>query len=66
MKVLKKYIKEDKSCREIAELTASITQSFASLQMRTLEGYILHQLLDGRVADQKRSELESLLKLYKK
>jgi len=66
IKVLKKYIEEDKSCQEIAQLTASITQSFSALQIRTLEGFILNQLLEGILSEEKQSQLESLLKLYKK
>ena len=66
IKVLKTYIQEDRSCQEIAQLTASITQSFMSLKVRTLEGFVLHQLLKGKVSDQKREQLTEILKLYKK
>ena len=66
IKVLKTYIQEDRSCQEIAQLTASITQSFMSLKVRTLEGFVLHQLLKGKVSDQKREQLSEILKLYKK
>jgi len=66
IKVLKKYIEEGKSCQKIAQLTASITQSFSALQIRTLEGFIRNQLLEEEINEEKRSQLESLLKLYKK
>ena len=66
IKVLKTYIQEDRPCQEIAQLTASITQSFSALKVRTLEGFVLHQLLEGKVSDQKREQLTEILKLYKK
>lgn len=66
IKVLRTYIQEDRSCQEIAQLTASITQSFMSLKIRTLEGFVLHQLLEGRADKQKQEQLTEILKLYKK
>lgn len=66
LKVLKTYILEDRSCQEVAQLTASITQSFSSLKIRTLEGFILHQLLEDTASDQKQAQLSQILKLYKK
>lgn len=53
IKVLKKYILEDRSCTDIAQLTASITQSFSALKIRTLEGFVLNQLMDGQVNNKK-------------
>lgn len=66
IKVLKTYIQEDRSCQEIAQLTASITQSFSALKIRTLEGFVLHQLLESKSSDQKQKQLTEILKLYKK
>lgn len=66
IKVLKKYILEDRSCTDIAQLTASITQSFSALKIRTLEGFVLNQLMDGQVNNKKRAQLAEILKLYKK
>ena len=66
LNVLKKYIQEDRPCQEIAQLTASITQSFMSLKVRTLEGFVLNRLLDGKANDHKQKQLAEILKLYKK
>lgn len=66
LKVLKEYIAEDKPCRDVAHLTASITRSFETLQVRTLEGFILHELLEGRARREKTEQLTELLKLYKR
>lgn len=66
MNVLKKYIQEDRPCREIAQLTASITSSFSTLKMRTLGGYIQHELLREELSEDRQQELEAILKLFKK
>ncbi|MCA9368779.1 metal-sensing transcriptional repressor [Candidatus Nomurabacteria bacterium] len=66
LKVLKSYIQEDRSCQDIAQLTASITQSFMSLKVRTLEGFVLHQLMEGKASENKQRQLTEILKLYKK
>lgn len=66
IKVLKTYIQEDRPCEEIAQLTASITQSFSALKIRTLEGFVLNQLLEGKASDHKRKQLTEILKLDKK
>ena len=66
LRVLKEYIAEDKPCRDVAHLTASITRSFETLKVRTLEGFILHELLEGRARGEKTEQLTDLLKLYKR
>jgi DNA-binding FrmR family transcriptional regulator len=66
LRVLKEYIAEDKPCRDVAHLTASITRSFETLKVRTLEGFILHELLEGRPSGEKTEQLTELLKLYKR
>ncbi len=63
---LKKYIEEGSSCHEIATLTTSIAKSFDSLRARTLEGFILHEILQGKAPEEKKEELAKLLSLYKK
>ena len=64
--VLEKYISEDRPCREIAQLTASITASFQSLKTRTLSAYIQHELINYDLPENKKNDLEKILKLYKK
>lgn len=64
--VLEKYISEDRPCREIAQLTASITPSFQSLKTRTLSAYIQHELVKRDLPEDKKSDLEKILKLFKK
>lgn len=66
MNVLKRYIEEKQPCHKIAQLTASITSSFSSLKIRTLNGYIQHELLQENLPTEKKTELEKILKLYKK
>ena len=64
--VLEKYISEDRPCREIAQLTASITASFQSLKTRTLSAYIQHELVKHDLPKDKKNDLEKILKLFKK
>ncbi|MEX0930808.1 MAG: metal-sensing transcriptional repressor [Candidatus Paceibacterota bacterium] len=66
LNVLKRYIEEDRPCKEIAHITASITNSFQSLKIRTLEGYIQHELCSNNLSSQKKKELQEILKLHKK
>lgn len=66
LRVLRDYIVEDRPCYEVAHLTASITRSFETLKIRTLEGFILHELLEGRARGTKTEQLTEILKLYKK
>lgn len=64
---LKKYIDEDKCCADIAQLTTSIAKSFDSVRIKTLEGFVLHELLASKKLDKRKKEqLEIILKLYKK
>jgi len=66
LKVLKKYIAENKNCHEIAHLTASIAESFHSLKIRTLEGFLLHELTNKKTSEKKRKEkLSKIIHLYK-
>lgn len=66
LRVLKDYIVDDKPCHDVAHLTASISRSFETLKVRTLEGFILHDLLGGHVRGTKTEQLTEILKLYKK
>ena len=66
LRVLKDYIVEDRPCYEVAHLTASITRSFETLKVRTLEGFIVHELLEDRARGPKTEQLTEILKLYKR
>ncbi len=63
---LKAYVEEGRSCHEVATLTTSIAKSFDSLRSRTLEGFILLEILQGKAPEKKKEELAKLLSLYKK
>ena len=61
------YIEQERDCSDIAMLTTSIAKSFDALRFRTLEGFILNNLLEGkRVSQNKIKTLNSLISLYKK
>ena len=64
--VLEKYISEDRPCREIAQLTASITASFQSLKSKSLSSYIQHDLVQNDLPIDKKNDLEKILKLFRK
>ncbi|MHB8903554.1 MAG: metal-sensing transcriptional repressor [Patescibacteria group bacterium] len=67
MASLKKLIEDNASCFEIAQLTASITKSFDSLQARTLEGFMLNHILEGKqISDQKAEDLKKIISLSRK
>lgn len=64
---LKSYIEEDNCCSDIAGLTTSIAKSFDSLRVRTLEGFILNELLENKkVSSKKTNKLTKILNLHKK
>jgi DNA-binding FrmR family transcriptional regulator len=64
---LVKYIEQGKPCLDVAMLTTSIAKSFDTLRFRTLEGFILNNLLDGKKCPKKKIKaLNSLISLYKK
>ena len=48
IETLKKYLAEDRCCSEIALLTTSIAKSFDSLRTKTLEGFIINELLSEK------------------
>ena len=64
---LVRYIEEGRDCSDIAMLTTSIAKSFDTLRFRTLEGFILNHLLEGKkVPEEKIKTFASLISLYKK
>ena len=63
---LKRHIEEDKPCEEIASLATSISKSCDGLRTRTLEGFILNEVIDGSLSEDKQKLLSELLKRYKK
>jgi DNA-binding FrmR family transcriptional regulator len=64
---LKKYMEEGKDCADIAQLTTSIAKSFDSLRTKTLEGFIMNELLEQEnISPSKTKKLNRVLNLYKK
>lgn len=64
---LKQYIDDDVDCSDIALLTTSIAKSFDSVRAKTLESFILNDLLhNSTISEDKKTKLEEILKLYKK
>ena len=61
---LKKDIADDKACHDIAALTSSISNSCDSLKMRTLEGFVIHEL-GQNASEQSLKHIEKIIKLYK-
>jgi DNA-binding FrmR family transcriptional regulator len=67
IETLKKYMEEDKNCADIAQLTTSIAKSFDSLRTKTLEGFIINELLEKEnISSSKMKKLIRVLNLYKK
>jgi DNA-binding FrmR family transcriptional regulator len=67
IETLKRYLERDENCLEIAQLTTSIAKSFDALRAKTLEGFILNELLSGKKVDEeKMKKLERMMSLYKK
>jgi DNA-binding FrmR family transcriptional regulator len=67
IETLKKYMEEDKNCADIAQLTTSIAKSFDSLRTKTLEGFIVNELLEKEnISSSKMKKLIRVLNLYKK
>jgi len=67
IETLRRYIEEDRRCSDIAGLATSIAKSFDSLRTRTLEGFILNELLENkRMPPVKAKKLTRILNLHKK
>jgi len=66
LETLKKYVDGDKACEDIAMLTTSIANSFDTLRLRTLEGFILNNIITDKTESKKIAQLSKLLQLYKK
>lgn len=63
---LKRHIEEGKPCQEIASLATSISKSCDGLRTRTLEGFILNEVIEAPLSREKEELLVELLKRYKK
>lgn len=63
---LKDYVEKDATCEEIAALTTSASKSFDALRVRTLEGFLLNEIVNKKVNKKKIEQLRSLLNLHKK
>jgi len=68
IETLKKYLASDKChCIDIALLTTSIAKSFDGLRTKTLEGFILNEVLENKkIAPEKIKKLKKIINLYKK
>jgi DNA-binding FrmR family transcriptional regulator len=68
IETLAKYIEQGRDCLDIAMLTTSVAKSFDALRFRTLEGFIINHIINGRgVSKGKRIKtFNSLISLYKK
>lgn len=67
IETLKKYMAEDRNCADIAQLTTSIAKSFDSLRTKTLEGFIMNEILEkDNLPTSKKKKLNHVLNLYKK
>lgn len=63
---LKRHVEEDKPCEEIASLATSISKSCDGLRTRTLEGFILNEVIDSPLPENRKKLLSELLNRYKK
>jgi DNA-binding FrmR family transcriptional regulator len=65
---LKEYIESDADCLDIAMLVTSIAKSFDALRSKTLEGSIVHQILNGgqELSKEQKEKLSQVINLYKK
>lgn len=66
LNTLKRYIEENKPCQEIAALSTSISKSCDGLRTRTLEGFILYDVIDEPLPKNRQELLKELLKRYQK
>lgn len=66
LNTLQSYIEQNKPCEDIAMFTTSIANSFDTLRVRTLEGFISNNIVTDKTDDKKITQLTKLLKLYKK
>jgi len=67
LETLKKYIHEQESCQEIAQMALSATKSFDSLKAKIIEGYIHEQLLPkSKISKKKDADIKKLMSLIKR
>jgi DNA-binding FrmR family transcriptional regulator len=68
LQALKRLMKTDASCYEIATLALTVRNSVNSLSVRILEGFIVNHLLskDGSCRDERKlAELRKIIDLYR-
>jgi DNA-binding FrmR family transcriptional regulator len=66
IETLKGYVQTDASCEDVASLTTSIAKSFDALRVRTLEGFILNEIVNDDTDKEKIEQLKKLMNLHKK
>lgn len=63
---MREQVKNGADCKDIAALATSITKSCDSLRMKTLEGFLLHDIAESKLSEEKKKELHRLIEYYKK
>lgn len=66
LKTLRSYVEDEKGCHDIASLATSITKSCDSLRMRTLEGFVLHDICESDLSADQKDKLQKIIERYKK
>jgi DNA-binding FrmR family transcriptional regulator len=68
IETLKRYIAEDADCVDIAMLVTSIAKSFDTLRSKTLEGSILHHILNEnqKLSPEQKDKLSQVIHLSQK
>lgn len=66
LQTLEGYLENDRTCEDVAQLTTAIAKSFDSLRTKTLEGFIVEELLKGTLTEAEHAQITQILKLYKK
>ncbi len=66
LEALKKQIDNCESCDKVTLLAISIIKSLDSLRAKMVEGYVVEEIMDGKMpSPQRRAKLERLIKLIK-
>ena len=66
LRKLEEIVNNESDCTQIAHLTTSVAKSFDSLRAKTLEGYILQNMIDPDQQETAYHQLKTILNLYKK
>lgn len=66
LETLRRYVEEGRPCADVSLLATSITKSCDGLRMRTLEGFVLNEVTEGKLSPKKRELLKNLIETYKK